>query len=254
MFQQYALFPHMSVYKQLSSVTKHKALIEELLRIFHLESVKDSYPIYLSGGQKQRVALARILASEPEVLLLDEPFSALDTSLKEELQVELKKRLADFSGNVLIVSHSLEELYRMCPMLLILTEQQALYGQTHQLFSHSITVEAARLTGCKNIFPITKIIAPYIYIEGCDRPIKVEKIPETNHRYIGIRAHHLSFEKKTENNFPVEYIGDQQTPFEQNAWFVHQNLEFWWKGDKEIDVKSKKNLSVIPKDIMMLKE
>lgn len=251
-FQQYALFPHLTVYKNIASVTKNKALVSELLAIFHLENVKESYPRQLSGGQKQRVSLARMLASEPELLLFDEPFSALDAPLKEELQLELKKRLSFFSGNVLIVSHSLEELYRLCPELAIITEKGVIVGRTKELFKQPRTVEAARLTGCKNIFPV-EIISQYeVRVAGWQDTWRVEEALSEEISYIGIRAHEFSTEGGV-NQVPVEFLQHQQNPFQQDAWFNHQGQEIWWKGSKQIDAEKIKHLAVSPKAIMVLK-
>ncbi|EOL46393.1 sulfate/molybdate ABC transporter ATP-binding protein [Enterococcus caccae] len=253
LFQQYALFPHLTVYKNLSSVTKNHALILELLAIFHLENVKDSYPRQLSGGQKQRVALARILASDPELLLLDEPFSALDTSLKEELQLEVQKRLSNFKGNVLIVSHSLDELYRLCPLLGIMTESGLVKGETTDLFKQPQTVEAARLTGCKNIFPIKRIDSHTVQVYGVKTPLIVTAEVPVACRYIGIRAHDMLVNDSGVNRLDVKFVSSQKTPFEQNAWFVWNELDLWWKGSKQIEANTIKHFSLSPEAIMVLK-
>ncbi|OJG92681.1 hypothetical protein RV15_GL002626 [Enterococcus silesiacus] len=253
LFQQYALFPHLTVYKNLSSVTKDSQLVVELLRMFHLENVKSSYPRQLSGGQKQRTALARMLASEPELLLLDEPFSALDTSLKEELQLELQKRLKNFKGNVLIVSHSLDELYRLCPMLGIMTESGLIKGATTELFKQPQTLEAARLTGCKNIFPIERLDSHTVQVSGWQIPLTVaEKVPK-DCCYIGIRAHDLLFDELEVNQLHVQYVSSQQTPFEQNAWFICKEIDLWWKGSKQVEANKVTRFSLAPEAIMVLK-
>ncbi|MEI5991614.1 hypothetical protein A5881_003151 [Enterococcus termitis] len=253
LFQQYALFPHLTVYKNLTSVTKDSQLILELLHMFHLENVKNSYPRQLSGGQKQRVALARMLASEPELLLLDEPFSALDTSLKEELQLELQKHLKDFRGNVLIVSHSLDELYRLCPLLVVMTEAGLIKGTTTDIFKQPQTIEAARLTGCKNIFPVKRIDSHTVQVSGWETPLTVAVKVPTDCRYIGIRAHDLLLDEIEVNQLEVKYVTSQQTPFEQNAWFTCKEIDLWWKGSKQIEASKVNRFSLAPEAIMVLK-
>lgn len=254
LFQQYALFPHLTVYKNLSSVTTDLQLIQKLVHMFQLENVENSYPRQLSGGQKQRVALARMLASKPELLLLDEPFSALDTSLKEELQLELQNHLTGFNGNVLIVSHSLDELYRLCPNLGIMTKSGFIQGMTTDLFKQPQTVEAARLTGCKNIYPIKRIDAHTLKIPGIEKPWTVAAEILKNCSYIGIRAHDLLLDDSHVNLLTVQYVSSQQTPFEQNAWFCCNNLDFWWKGSKQINAEKINHFTVSPKAIMVLRE
>lgn len=120
LFQEYALFPNMTVKGNINAALhrldrkerNHKA--DELMRRFHIEDLADKKPHLLSGGERQRVALARIFASEPEVLLLDEPFSSLDTFLKWELIPYLKETLQSFSGCSIMVSHSVDEVLSLC--------------------------------------------------------------------------------------------------------------------------------------------
>ena len=96
---------------------KKKAKVGEMIERFRLTGLEKRYPGQLSGGQQQRVALARILAYEPEALLLDEPFSAMDTYLREGLRLELSKVLADYDGVSVMVTHDRDEAFQLCKIL-----------------------------------------------------------------------------------------------------------------------------------------
>lgn len=121
MFQSYALFPNMNVYENIAcglKARKDKDVEEKVLKVmeqFHITELSSRYPKQLSGGQRQRVALARLMVYEPNVFLLDEPFSALDDDLKEELLRELKKQL-QISKPVIFVSHNKEEVRYLCDL------------------------------------------------------------------------------------------------------------------------------------------
>ena len=123
----------------------------EQLRRFQLEGLEKKYPAQLSGGQQQRVALARILASEPRAILLDEPFSALDSFLKWNLELELSDLLSDFGGPILWVSHDLGECYRNCRTVCVIEDgTSSPVTDMEALIRHPATQSAARLTGCRN--------------------------------------------------------------------------------------------------------
>ena len=109
-FQNYALFPNMTVLQHLQYATKDNDWIKQLLLLGKLDTLANHKPDYLSGGQQQRLAILRALATKPKLLLMDEPFSALDSKMKIELIAELKKLFADLNITTLIVSHNPHEL------------------------------------------------------------------------------------------------------------------------------------------------
>lgn len=121
MFQNYALFPNMNVYENISvglrarKVKDVDIVVQKVMQQFRVFELASRYPKQLSGGQRQRVALARLMAYEPDVLLLDEPFSALDEDLKEDLLQELKSEL-QISKPVIFVSHDKEEVNELCDL------------------------------------------------------------------------------------------------------------------------------------------
>ncbi len=195
LFQNYALFPHMTVAQNIAAGLKgakawKKARAEEMMRKFRLLELSGQYPSCLSGGQQQRVALARIMAYQPASILLDEPFSALDVYLQDQLQRELLEMLEGYQGTVILVSHSRDEIYRFSEEILILDQgRNIVSGKTREVFANPIYQEAARLTGCKNFSEIRRMDSHSIEAIdwGCvlrfERPIP----PEAG--CIGYRAH-----------------------------------------------------------------
>ncbi|MGC4019122.1 MAG: ATP-binding cassette domain-containing protein [Muricomes sp.] len=166
LFQNYALFPNMTVAENIAAGIRQtengknqkmrrqavKEQVKSLLAQFQLEGLENQYPVRLSGGQQQRTALARILASKPDILLLDEPFSAMDSYLREELQIELYKRLKEFPGCSVIVSHDRDEIYKLCSHTMVMGNgRNIICEETEKLFEQPRYMQAARLTGCKNI-------------------------------------------------------------------------------------------------------
>ena len=160
LFQQYALFPNMTVLQNIQCGIRSgrrgekQQRASEQLRRFRLEGLEKKYPAQLSGGQQQRVALARILASEPRAILLDEPFSALDGFLKWNLEMEMADFLSDFSGPILWVSHDLGECFRSCRSVCIMDNGASLpVTDMETLVHHPATQCAARLVGLRNFLP-----------------------------------------------------------------------------------------------------
>ena len=126
LFQNYALFPNMTVEQNILCGLKaeknraaRQARCAEMLRAMRLEKLARRYPAQLSGGQQQRTALARILVGNPRILMLDEPFSALDSYLREEVEGEVGSLLSGFDGTALLVTHNRDEAYRLCPEMVV---------------------------------------------------------------------------------------------------------------------------------------
>ncbi|MFZ7104168.1 MAG: sulfate/molybdate ABC transporter ATP-binding protein [Peptococcaceae bacterium] len=220
-FQQYALFPHLTVGENISfglrKFTKEekKRRVEEKIALVQLEGLENRYPRQLSGGQQQRVALARALVMEPEVLLLDEPFSALDYHLRSQLENQLQEILARYRGYSIFVSHQLEEVYRVCRNLLIFDYGKVTArGLKDEIFLRPPTIAAARLTGCQNISRARKIAANLVEALDWQCTVMVEQaVPEVPF-YVGIRDHHLQLVDSLgmPNTFPCWLAGTSQSP------------------------------------------
>ena len=143
LFQDYALFPNMTTTGNIKAALhaiprkERDQKANELIERFHLQGLEDKRPSTLSGGEQQRVALARIFASSPEVLLLDEPFSSLDTLLKLELIPYIKEIVSSFGGETLLVSHNIDEVIRLCdtvtPIVSGLTEPTVKVGDFYEV-------------------------------------------------------------------------------------------------------------------------
>lgn len=161
LFQQYALFPQMTVEQNIAVCLRRldragrRKRTAELIALLRLEGVEALLPRQLSGGQQQRAALARILASEPRAILLDEPFSALDGYLKWQLEQELGDVLGRFGGPVVWVSHDLGEVYRNCRRVCVLSGGRSTPAVAlRELMADPGTVSAARISGCEVFVPV----------------------------------------------------------------------------------------------------
>ncbi|GAB4475857.1 MAG: hypothetical protein OHK0037_37260 [Elainellaceae cyanobacterium] len=220
-FQNYALFPHMTVAQNIAFGLRNlppdvrSQRVSQQLAMVQLSELGDRYPHQLSGGQQQRVALARALATDPDILLLDEPFSALDTHLRSELEKQLVKTLADYKGITLFVSHNLEEAYRVCQRLVVLEAGKVIAdGQKQTVFDHPKTKAVAQLTGCKNY---TRIHPQGTnQLQALDWNCTLETIEPITaaHTHLGIRAHHIRFPNQPNqpNAFPGWLTWSSETP------------------------------------------
>ena len=159
LFQQYALFPSMTVEQNIAAGVRDRRRAREetaeAIAAMRLEGLERKRPHQLSGGQQQRVALARILVNRPEVLLLDEPFSALDSHLRFQLEQELRGAIRRFGKTVLLVSHNRDEVFRLSDEVAIMHDGRIeTTGEKKAVFANPRTRNGAILTGCKNVSPI----------------------------------------------------------------------------------------------------
>lgn len=231
-FQNYALFPHMTVAQNIAFSLQRLPKVEraqkvaKYMELMQLQGLEARYPHQISGGQQQRVALARALAIEPEALLLDEPLSALDTYLRSQIENLLIEVLGTYQGVSLFVTHNLEEAYRVCKNLLVLSKGKiAAYGPKENIFERPATFTVAQLTGCKN-FSRTQAVSPH-QVEatdwGCTLRV-VEPIPNRM-AYVGIRAHQLIFpnDLNQENTFPCWVVQTSETPHRMTIYLKLHN-------------------------------
>jgi len=157
-FQNYALFPHLTVEDNIAYGINHlpkdevKTRVSELMAKTHIAGLGSRFPRQLSAGQQQRVSLARALAPEPELLLLDEPFSALDSQVKERLELELMNLQNYYKGNILFVTHDLTEGYKIASKIAVYESGRVVQcDYKNKVIGSPANRTVARLTGVRNI-------------------------------------------------------------------------------------------------------
>lgn len=267
LFQDYALFPHMTVMQNIAcgmagNAKENRTEIERVLRDIGLDGTGGRLPGQLSGGQQQRVALARILASQPEVLLLDEPFSALDSYLKEKMQLQMKETLAKFAGDVLLVTHNRDEVYSLCGDTMVLHDGGVVtFGATKEVFRSPGQTQVARLTGCKNFSKAKKNGEHLVYAVDWDIELAVEESVTDEVTGIGVRAHSLvpSAHSGAQNYIPARILEEAETPFEWNVLFENaagnRCAPIWWKcGKAEYPGEKPAGFIIPPHEVLLLRD
>ena len=268
LFQNYALFPNMTVEQNILCGLKaekdpaaRRAACAEMLRTMRLEELAKRYPAQLSGGQQQRAALARILVGKPRILMLDEPFSALDSYLREEVEGEVGSLLANFAGTALLVTHNRDEAYRLCKEMIVLNEGQVLRtGSTKAVFADPQSIAAARLTGCKNILPCTPLDSHTVRLDGWNTTLRLALPVPAGCTAVGIRAHDFTpCAADAPNAIPVKAVSTSENPFDWNLICTppEGTAQLWWKVSKKslssAAPAAPQHLCAAPESIMPLK-
>ena len=195
LFQQYALFPNMTVRQNIACGVREKSLrrekTDQMIARMGLQGTEELKPRQLSGGQQQRCALARILVNEPDLLLLDEPFSALDSHLRFRMEQEVRGVIRQFGKPVLLVSHDRDEVYRLSDRIAVMGRGciEAI-GENHAVFAQPVTRGGALLTGCKNISRARRVDEKTVLALDWGVPLAVPGWPEGT-EYLGLRMHSL---------------------------------------------------------------
>jgi ABC-type sulfate/molybdate transport systems ATPase subunit len=226
LFQNYALFPHRTAAENLAfgivgdDRANRDGKVAALVSRMHLEGLERRYPRQLSGGEQQRVALGRALATEPEALLLDEPLAALDTHLRSQVEIQLQDTFSAYRRPTLLVTHNIEEAYRLGEALLVLARGHVVAsGPKEEIFQRPPSMEVARLTGCKNISRARMDSDGHINALDWGCRLRVAHIPVKPPKYVGIRAHHIDFAESNaatagnENVFACRLSHSSETPF-----------------------------------------
>lgn len=265
LFQNYALFQNMTVEQNIAcgihdekNKTVRKKIIADIIEKMQLTGLEKHKPGQLSGGQQQRVALARILVGSPEILMLDEPFSALDSYLRDQLLTEVKKLVNGFDKDVLLVTHNRDEAYSICTELIILDRGRICsQGKMKAVFADPGTVPVAVLTGCKNIYAARKAGDTRVEITDLGVIMEAGQPVKDNLCAVGIRAHYFNPKAQT-NLFDVVIDEEVESPFEWTIKFRYVNQKegtpsVWWRMTKEKKLRQfPKQLGIAPSNLLLL--
>ena len=237
---------------------------EGKIELMQLQGLERRYPAQLSGGQQQRVALARILVSQPRLLMLDEPFSALDSHLREKLLVEMKELLHGYGGVSLAVTHSRDQAYDLCRTIALM-ENGSIHAHkpTKQLFADPGTVTGAMMTGCKNIAKAHRVDEFSVEVPDWGLRLRTARPVRENLCAVGVRAHYFSA-NSSQNSFPVRILDMVEEPFEDIIRFRYRSQadgtpDLWWRIPKQYRPQDRaKNgdfsLGIAPANVLLLYE
>ena len=265
-FQSYALFPHYNVFDNVAYGLKLRKVpkeeiqrrVTDILALVELSGMESRMTNQLSGGQQQRVALARIMVNQPQLLMLDEPFSALDSHLRLRLQMEMKELLNSFGRDVLMVTHSRDEAYHICSEIAVMDMGSIkTVKETKALFADPESICAASLTGCKNIAKAEKVGDCEVNVPEWGIHLTTAQPVRDNVVAVGIRAHYFNT-KAQQNRAPVVYVGEMEEPFEVSVRFRWANQRpdtepLLWRVSKDKRGQSfPETFGVAPANILLL--
>jgi molybdate transport system permease protein len=223
-FQDYALFPHYTAAENVEfalhefPAAERRGRALQLLELLQVQDLSERFPRELSGGQRQRIAIARCLATNPDALLFDEPFSALDPHLRRSTEELLRGTLRSYSGAILFVTHDMEEAFRFCEDLIVVRQGKIIsHTEKHALFEDPQTVHVARLTGCKNIAAARPLGDSLFQVDAWGCRLRLSKPCSNAVSHLGYRSHHFEFVEREDagsNTFPCWLVETSEAPHE----------------------------------------
>lgn len=226
LFQNYMLFPNLTVAENVAAGIDRKlpkeernAQVDAELKRFGLDGFGKRYPSQLSGGQQQRVALARMLAAKPDILMLDEPFSALDAHLKGALEQNLAGLFETFHGTILYVSHDIDEALRFCDRIAVIEKGHVMEVSTgNNLVNNPRSAASIRLSGCKNATPAHRIDDHRVFLPAWGIEVETDKPAPENLTYMGVRAFFLErAEEPGQNTYRVRVVRTSDSRFDRSV-------------------------------------
>ncbi len=268
MFQNYSLFPNMTVLQNIlagarreKDRVKREASLKRMMDSFGLTELAGRYPHQLSGGQQQRTALAKILISSPRILLLDEPFSALDSHLRFRLEQDVKEVIRSFGRSVLLVSHDRDEVFRMSDRIAVMNAGKIdSFGDKHSVFADPKTRTGAVLTGCKNISRFSCLADGLLYAEDWGIKLKSGSGFTGEETYLGIRMHDIR-PGEGENAFVCRVVSEIENPFSYTVMLSPVSaagaFSIGWETDKETWLRLRADTVSVclpPQAVFLLKE
>ncbi|MGE4548204.1 MAG: sulfate/molybdate ABC transporter ATP-binding protein [Intestinibacillus sp.] len=265
LFQSYALFPNMTVAQNVraglgASLKKdeRRERVQTLLDAFYLNGLENRLPSQLSGGQQQRVALARILLSEPRILMLDEPFSALDSYLRWQLEQTMADVISSFGGTTLLVSHNRDEAYHLCDKIAVIAGGRVdAFGTRDALFRAPQTRQAALLTGCKNISSARSEGEDAVFAPGWNLTLAIGCRLTEPVQAVGIRAHYFGLGEGP-NAFDCTVERVIESPFSMvfMVWPDGASEQIRWETeDKTLEIArgNRIRLHIAPEKVLCLR-
>ncbi|WP_245611920.1 sulfate/molybdate ABC transporter ATP-binding protein [endosymbiont 'TC1' of Trimyema compressum] len=241
LFQDYALFPNMTVVEnigfglhKLAKEERNESVAKMIYRLA-LSGLENRFPSQLSGGQKQRVALGRALVLNPELLLLDEPFSALDSYLRHQMIEQLRENLSWYQGYAIFVTHNMREAYRLCNDIIVVDKGKVeAFGDKKTIFKKPPTLKTGQLTGCKNFSQCRKIGEYDIFAMDWGINLKTEDRVSDNVTHVGIQDQYLRFARENEvaNRVVLYPVNVVENPFDMSIYLsvsekTEENLLRW---------------------------
>lgn len=227
LFQNYALFPNMTIEANIAfglddlAKADKESKVAKLIEKYSLDGLEKRYPAQISGGQQQRVALARAVAVDPDILLLDEPFSALDVHLRNLMMREMSESLKDYQGMTLFVTHNRDEAYQLCDHIAVFNAGKVeVFGEKDELFQSPSTFETAKITGCKNIVKARRRSENMADIPEWGIQLKTVMEIEYEEGYVGIRANNIKISNECSeiNTFECWIADESDGPFRTSLY------------------------------------